>query len=122
MMQAGAFTPTQNSIFNYDPKFRANQFVAGGIIPIFKVNNFLQIRPGFYAFVPYRKIYENSDGTAYFSKRRFNDFQYIADLTMVAQFSNISASAFVNYYSSHNKRVNIGISLGWFMFSERFFE
>lgn len=122
MMQAGAFTPTQNSIFNYDPKFRANQFVAGGVIPIFKVNNFLQIRPGFYTFIPYRKIYEKSDGTAYFSKKRFNDFQYIADLTIAAQFSNIAASAFVNYYSSNSKRVNFGISLGWFMFNERFLE
>ncbi len=122
MMQAGAFTPTQNSIFNYDPKFRANQFIAGGVIPIFKLNNFLQARPGFYAFLPYRKIYENSDGTAYYSKKRFNDFQFIADLTLVAQFSNISASAFVNYYSSSKKRVNFGISLGWFMFNERFLE
>lgn len=122
MMQAGAFTPTQNGIFNYDPKFRANQFLAGGVIPIFKLNNYLQVRPGFYAFVPYRKIYENSDGTAYFVKKRFNDFQYIIDLTLAAQFSNISASAFVNYYSSHSKSVNFGISLGWFMFSERFLE
>ena len=122
MMQAAAFTPTQNSIFSYDPKFRANQFVAGGIIPIFKLNNYLQVRPGFYAFVPYRKIYENSNGTAYYSKKRFNDFQYIADLTFVAQFSNISASAFVNYYSSSPKRVNFGISVGWFMFNERFLE
>ncbi|MBR5593683.1 MAG: patatin-like phospholipase family protein [Bacteroidaceae bacterium] len=122
MMQAAAFTPTMNSIFNYDPKFRANQFVAGGVIPIFNLNSYLQIRPGFYAFVPYRKIQENSDGTAFFSKKRFNDFQYIIDLTLATQFSNISASAFVNYYSSHNKRVNFGISLGWFMFNERFFE
>ena len=71
MMQAAAFTPTQNSIFTYDPKFRANQFVAGGVIPIFKVNNFLQVRPGFYAFAPYRKIYEKSDGTAFYKKERF---------------------------------------------------
>ena len=82
----------------------------------------MQIRPGFYAFVPYRKINEGSDGTAYYDKKRFNDFQYIADLTLAAQFSNISASAFVNYYSSNSKRVNFGISLGWFMFSERFLE
>lgn len=122
MMQAAAFTPTMNSIFNYDPQFRANQFIAGGVVPIFKTNNFLQIRPGFYAFIPYRKIYEKSDGTAYFSKRRFSDFQYIVDLTLAAQFSNISVSAFVNYYSSHDKRVNFGITLGWFMFNERFLE
>lgn len=122
MMQAAAFNPTMNSIFNYDPKFRANQFVAGGIVPIFKLFNVLQIRPGFYAFVPYRKIYENSDGTAYYSRKRLNDFQYIADITVVAQFSDIAVSAFVNYYSSHNKRFNFGITLGWFMFSERFLE
>ena len=122
MMQAAAFNPTMNSIFNYDPKFRANQFVAGGIVPIFKLFNVLQIRPGFYAFVPYRKIYENSDGSAYYSRKRLNDFQYIADITVVAQFSDIAVSAFVNYYSSHNKRFNFGITLGWFMFSERFLE
>lgn len=122
MMQASAFTPTMNSIFNYDPKFRANQYVAGGVIPIFRFNNFLQVRPGFYAFIPYRKIYENADGTASYGKRRFNDFQYILDLTVAAQFSNIAVSAFVNYYSSHLSRVNFGLSIGWFMFSERFLE
>lgn len=122
MMQAEAFTPTMNSIFNYDPKFRANQFVAGGITPILKFNSFVQFRPSFYAFVPYRMIKENSDGTASFCRKRFNDFEYIADFTVAAKFSNVYVSGFVNYYSSHNKRVNAGISLGWFMFNEKFLE
>ena len=122
MMQAEAFTPTMNSIFNYDPKFRANQFIAGGVTPIVKISNFFQVRPSFYAFVPYRTINENSDGSASFSKKRFNDFQFIADLTVAAKFSNISVSTFVNYYSSHSNSVNLGISLGWFMFNERFLE
>ena len=121
-MQAEAFAPTMNSIFNYDPKFRANQFVAGGITPIVKINNFIQLRPSFYGFLPYIKIEENSDGTASFCRKRFNDFEYIADFTIAAKFSNISASAFVNYYSSHNNSVNLGISLGWFMFNEKFLE
>ena len=122
MMQAGSFTPTMNSLFNYDPKFRANQFVAGGITPIIKLNNFLQIRPSFYAFVPYRMIKEKSDGTAYYAGKRFNDFQYIGDFTIAAKFSNISVSAFANYYSSHKNSVNFGITIGWFMFHERFIE
>ena len=122
MMQAGSFTPTMNGLFNYDPKFRANQFIAGGVTPIFKITNFIQVRPSFYAFAPYRMISENHDGTASYSYKRFNDFQYIADITAVAQFSNISASAFVNYYSSRKSTFNIGISLGWFMFNERFVE
>ena len=122
MMQAGSFTPTMNSLFNYDPMFRANQFVAGGLTPIIKLNSFLQIRPSFYAFVPYRMIKENSDGTASYGKRRFNDFQYIGDFTVAAQFSNLAVSAFANYYSSHKNSVDFGITLGWFMFNERFFE
>ena len=122
MMQAGSFTPTMNSLFNYDPKFRANQYVAGGITPIIKLNSFLQLRPGFYAFVPYRMIKENSDGTAGYSKKRFNDFQYIGEVNLVGHFSNISASVFANYYSSSKNNVNFGITLGWFMFNERFLE
>lgn len=122
MMQAGSFAPTMNSLFNYDPKFRANQFLAGGITPIINLNSFIQIRPSFYAFAPYRIIKENPDGTASYSNKRFNDFQYIADLTAVAKFSNISVSAFVNYYSSHKSTINAGITLGWFMFNERFVE
>ncbi len=122
MMQAGSFTPTMNSLFNYDPKFRANQYIAGGVTGIFNFNSFIQLRPSFYAFTPYRIIKENADGTARYSNKRFNDFQYICDITAVAKFSNISVSAFANYYSSHKNTVNVGITLGWFMFNERFIE
>ena len=122
MMQAASFTPTMNSLFNYDPKFRANQFVAGGFTPIIKFNSFMHIRPSFYVFVPYRLIKENPNGTASYGEKRFNDFQYIGDITVAAKFSNISVSAFANYYSSHKKRVDVGITIGWAMFNERFIE
>ena len=122
MMQAGAFTPTLTGLFNYDPKFRANQYIAGGVTPIIKVNNYIQIRPSFYAFLPYRAIMENPDGTASYSKKIFDTFEYIADITATVKLSNISVSAFVNYYSSHKTSVNAGLTLGWFMFNERFIE
>ncbi|MBQ2808000.1 MAG: patatin-like phospholipase family protein [Bacteroidaceae bacterium] len=121
VMQAGSFNPTMNSLFNYDPLFRANQFVAGGVTPIIKLNSILQVRPSFYVFVPYRKIIDNN-GKATYSKERFNDFQYIGDITVAAKFSNISVSAFVNYYSSHKTSVDVGLTIGWFMFHERFIE
>ena len=122
MMQAGAFTPTITGLFNYDPKFRANQYIAGGVTPIITLNSFIQIRPSFYAFVPYRAILENPDGTASYSKRRMDTFEYIADITAAVRLSNISVSAFINYYSSHKTSVNLGLTLGWFMFNERFIE
>ena len=67
-------------------------------------------------------IYENADGTAGYAKKRFNDFQYIGDFTVAAKFSNISVSAFANYYSSHKTSVDFGLTIGWFMFHERFIE
>lgn len=122
MMQAGEFTPTLTGLFNYDPKFRANQYMAGGVTPIIKLNNFIQIRPSFYAFVPYRAILENPDGTASYSKKRMSTFEYIADITAAVKLSKISVSAFVNYYSSQKTNVNLGLTLGWFLFNERFIE
>ncbi len=122
MMQAGTFTPTMSSMFNYDPAFRANQFVAGGVSPIYKMNNFLQLRAGFYGFTPYRKIREGSDGHAYFSKKRFSDFQYIGEFVLVAKFSSLTVSGYLDYYSSRKNGVNVGLTLGWFMFNERFIE
>lgn len=122
MMQAGAYTPTMSSMFNYDPAFRANQFIAGGVTPIYKMNNFLQFRAGFYGFTPYRKIKEGADGAAYFSKKHFSDFQYIAEFAAVARFSSLMVSGYVDYYSSKKNGVNAGLTLGWFMFNERFIE
>ena len=122
MMQAGAFTPTLTGLFNYDPKFRANQYIAGGVTPIIKLNSFIQIRPSFYTFMPYRAILENPDGTASYSKKRLDTFEYIADITAAVRLSKISVSAFINYYSSHKANVNLGLTLGWFMFNERFIE
>lgn len=122
MMQTGVFTPTMNSMFNYDPDYRASQFIAGGICPIYKLNSFIQIRGGIYGFTPYRKIYEKSDGTAYFGKKHFNDFQYIAEFAIAGKISNLSINAFLDYYSSNKSSVNVGLTLGWFMFNERFIE
>ena len=122
IMQAGAFTPTMNSLFNYDPNFRANQFIGAGVTPIIKLNNYIQVRPSFYAFSPYRMIKEAEDGSAYYSKKRFDDYQFIAELNAVGTISTITVSGFVNYCSSRNNSFNVGLSLGWFMFNERFFE
>jgi NTE family protein len=96
--------------------------VAGGVTPIISLNSFIQLRPSFYAFLPYRTILENPDGTASYSSRRLSTFEYIADFTAAVRLSNISVSAFVNYFSSHKTSVNIGLTLGWFMFNERFIE
>lgn len=122
IMQAGAYTPTMNSIYSYDPLFRANQFVGTGICPIIKFNDFIHLRCGLYGFLPYREIKEDEHGTAYLSKKRFNDFQYITEISLVGRISLFTLCGYVDYYSSHKKGINAGFTIGWFMFNERFIE
>ena len=59
---------------------------------------------------------------ASYSKKRMSTFEYIADITAAVKLSKISVSAFVNYYSSQKANVNLGLTLGWFLFNERFIE
>lgn len=52
MLQAADFSPTPHSKLMYNEAFRANQFLAAGIKPIFVFNDMFQFRSEFYGFVP----------------------------------------------------------------------
>ena len=121
MMQAGAFTPTMNSLFNYNPAYRAYQYGALGIMPVYKLNDILQVRGEFYGFFPYKTIKEDSTGGSYYAKR-LQDIEYITELTVACKFSSLTLAAWADYYSSHKKSIKVGLTLGWFMFNERFIE
>lgn len=121
MMQAGAFTPTMNSLFNYDPAYRAYQYGAAGIMPVYKINDILQLRGELYGFLPYKTIGEKPDGGSYY-KKHFDGFEYIAQIAVACKFSSLTISGWADYYSSHKERLKVGLTLGWFMFNERFIE
>ncbi|MBQ5705361.1 MAG: patatin-like phospholipase family protein [Bacteroidaceae bacterium] len=121
MMQAGAFTPTMNSLFNYNPAYRAYQYGALGLMPVYKLNDILQLRAEVYGFFPYRTIKEEPDGGSYYAKP-LRDTEYIGELTLACKFSALTLAAWADYYTSHPKSVKVGLTLGWFMFNERFIE
>lgn len=121
MMQAGEFTPTTHSQLVYNDAFRANQFIAAGIKPIYIFNNMFHLRTGFYGFMPIFPIKKNSNNKAYYGKP-FTNFEYIAEVSIVCQLPFGSASAYINHYSSPKKDWNIGLSIGWQLFNYRFIE
>ena len=121
MMQAGAFTPIMNSLFNYDPAYRAYQYGALGLIPVFKLNDIFQIRGEIYGFFPYKTIKEDIKGHPYYAKH-FSNIEYMTELTIACKFSALTLAAWADYYSSHKESLKVGITLGWFMFNERFIE
>ena len=121
MLQAADFSPTPHSKLMYNEAFRANQFLAAGIKPIFVFNNMFQFRSEFYGFVPIFPIKKNALNKAYYGKA-FSRFEYIGEISVICQLPFGAISAYVNHYSSPKKEWNVGLTLGWQLFNYRFIE
>ncbi len=121
MQQAGAFTPTPSMQFTYNPTFRANQYFAAGVKPIYMFSPYLQLRLEAYAFVPIYPILSDEEGRAYYGKA-FSTVKCVEELSLVGRFSTFVISAYLNHTSSAPRDVNVGISLGWYMMNNRFIE
>lgn len=121
MLQAGTFAPTPGMTFTYNPTFRANQYIAAGVKPIYTLNSYLQIRLEAYAFAPISPILCDEEGKAYYGKP-FSTLAHIEELSVIGRFSTFVISAYVNYNSSAPRDVNAGISLGWYVRNNRFIE
>ena len=121
MLQAADFSPTPHSKLMYNEAFRANQFLASGIKPIFVFNDMFQFRSEFYGFVPIFPIKKNALNKAYYGKA-FSRFEYIGEISVICQLPFGAISAYVNHYSSPKKEWNVGLTLGWQLFNYRFIE
>jgi NTE family protein len=121
MMQAGEFSPTAFSKLRYNEAFRANQFVAGGIKPIYTFTDMLHARAELYAFMPIFPIQRNMGNEAYYGKA-FSKLRYMGEVSLVYRLPFGAISAYVNHYSSPSGEWNIGLSIGWQLFNYRFIE
>ena len=121
MLQAADFSPTPHSKLMYNEAFRANQFLAAGIKPIFVFNDMFQFRSEFYGFVPIFPIKKNALNKAYYGKA-FSRFEYIGEISVICQLPFGAISAYVNHYSSPRREWNVGMTIGWQLFNYRFVE
>ena len=121
MLQAADFSPTPHSKLMYNRAFRANQFLAAGVKPIFVFNDMFQFRSEFYGFMPIFPIKKNALNKAYYGKA-FSRFEYVGEISVICQLPFGAISAYVNHYSSPKKEWNVGLTLGWQLFNYRFIE
>ncbi|MCD7899852.1 MAG: patatin-like phospholipase family protein [Bacteroides sp.] len=121
LLQAGEFAPTPYSKLTYNEAFRANQYMAAGIRPIYHLNNMFHLRGEFYGFMPIYPIERNSLNNAYYGKA-FSRLEYFGEVSLIFQLPFGSISAYVNHYSSPSKEWNAGLTLGWQLFNNRFIE
>lgn len=121
MMQAGSFTPTPHSKIMYNEHFRANQYLAGGIKPIIPLNRLFHLRGEVYGFLPIFPIRQSADHKAYYGDA-FADIEYMGELSLVCHLPFAAISAYINHYSSPKNEWNIGLTIGWQLFNNKFVE
>ncbi|MDR0873329.1 MAG: patatin-like phospholipase family protein [Prevotellaceae bacterium] len=121
ILQAPAFNPTVHSRYIFNPAFSANQFVAGGAMPMYNFTRQLSLRGGFYGFLPLRPTEKDENLQARYGDY-FSTFEYIGEVAFVFRLPFLSASVFVNYYSSPAKNWNFGFNIGYLLFNKRFLD
>lgn len=121
MIQAGEFAPTPHSKLTYNEAFRANQYFAAGIKPIYHLNGLFHLRGEFYGFLPIFPIERHSSNKAYYGQS-FSKFEYIGEVSVICHLPFGVISAYVNHYSSPKREWNVGLSLGWQLFNYRFID
>ncbi len=113
-----AFTPTPASDNSFNPAFRANSYLAVGLIPVWMINDNLQIRGNAHLFQPVRRILP--DGLSarygdYFAKR----FVY-CELSAAYTLPFATLSVYGSYENYPARNWNCGISFGLYFLAPQF--
>lgn len=119
IVEAPAFNPTPSSYSVFDPDFRAHSFMAGGIVPIWRFSDMLQVRGTFYAYAPLRRI-ELADGGGARYGKWLSESEFFGELAGVVSLPFANVSAYCRYSSTPAGRWNVGLSLGLFFLAPRF--
>ncbi|MCD7850552.1 MAG: patatin-like phospholipase family protein [Parabacteroides sp.] len=125
VLQAPAFTPTPHSQIVFNEAFRANQYVAFGLSPIWKFSKLLHFRLDMYGFAPLYEIKKEeiwNDNTysaiPYYGKF-LHSFKYMGEAALVLQLPFASISLYANGYSYPSKNFNFGLNIGYLIFNPK---
>jgi len=121
IVAAPAYLPTPSSNNSFNPAFRANSFLAAGIVPVYRYNDNLSARLSLHGFLPMRRImaYGNSYQARY-SSRWLDHPEFFGEFNVSYKFPFATVSAYCNYASSPARNWNCGISFGIFLLAPRY--
>lgn len=111
IVAAGRFDPVPSSLDLYDPGFRANQWIAAGVVPVVKLTSTLHLRAGAYAYVPMRRILPDADGGARYGGW-FNSAEFLGDLSAVLKLPFATVRVYGNYRTTAVCHWSAGIGIG----------
>ena len=124
VLQAPAFTPTPHSTIVFNEAFRANQYVALGLTPIWRFSKLFHFQLGMYGFMPLyeiqKQVTESNPNVATASYGKFlHSFNYMGEASLVLKLPFISISLYANGYSYPKQNFNIGLNIGYLIFNPK---
>lgn len=119
LLDARYFGPTPHSQTLFLENYRANQFIAAGIKPVWQFNDLLHLRNEIYVFAPVRPLLREQENNKPYHGSSFSKFRFMWSTSLVAQtlFGPVSVS--VNYYDRDEKRFYFLLNFGYIMFNEK---
>ena len=124
-MQAPVFTPTPHSKIVFNEAFRANQYAAAGMMPVFTFSKIAHLRTGFFGFLPLQPIKKEVIGNEPYIDRPyygkvFDAFRYMGEVSLVLNLPFVSVGLFANGYSHPKNNFNFGLNIGYLIFNPGF--
>jgi hypothetical protein len=99
--------------------FHSLQFIAGGIMPILRINKNLDLRTEGYIFMPIDKLNQRADGSMYHGKT-LSCPNWMSEIALVYELPFTAISVFANHYNTPKKNWNVGLNLGFLLRSPNF--
>lgn len=110
LIHAPAFAPTPSTRNYFNTAFRADNYIAAGVLPIWNPMQKFQIRGDFYVYSPIRNLVATDGGCRY--DGWFRKAEFIGEVAAVYNFKFASLSLYCNYLSYPARNWNFGLNLG----------
>ena len=114
LTHAPAFAPTPATQNYFNLAFRSENYVALGLIPMWKPIRNMQLRGDFYGYMPLRNLVDNGRMAVASYEGWARKVQFIGEIAAIYNFPFASLSVYANYLSAPARNWNFGISFGLF--------
>lgn len=112
MILAPQFSPSFTTDGEYMPAFRANEYVAASVTPVWQAAKIFQIRLNATVFAPMRRILVAPDGQGARYGAIFGSCNFYGQLSAALRLPIGAVVAYCSYSSGHARHWSGGISLG----------
>ena len=121
VVSAPVFAPTPSSNNAFGTSFRANSFLAAGIVPVYRYNQSVSARIQGYCFMPLRRIERDAaTGMAMHSRRWLSHPEFFGEFDVSYKLPFATVTGYCNYSTGVESGWNVGISFGVYLLAPKF--